>query len=127
MNDGCIFSACNTSFEAHLLTATTGKGVNIILNCVSRSMLNASLRCIANSGRFIQLGKFDLEENIEIGMRVFDKNLNFGSVTIEDIFCSADDVKQSLHSLVTKGLESFAVRPLLKETGDQQDVKSLLK
>ncbi|KAF2906136.1 hypothetical protein ILUMI_00040 [Ignelater luminosus] len=127
MHDKCILTSRSTSFEAHLLTATAGKGANIILNCVSGSMLNASLRCIANMGRFIQLGKFDLEENMEIGMRVFARNVHFCSVTIEDVFCAADDVKETIRNLITKGLESFAVRPLTREITKQQNAKSLLR
>jgi fatty acid synthase len=46
---------------------TDGKGVDLILNSLSEEKLQASLRCLANGGRFLEIGKFDLANNSPLG------------------------------------------------------------
>jgi fatty acid synthase len=46
---------------------TDGRGVDLILNSLSEEKLQASLRCLANGGRFLEIGKFDLDNNNTLG------------------------------------------------------------
>jgi fatty acid synthase, animal type len=38
-------------------------------------MLQASLRCLAQHGRFLEIGKVDLSQNSSLGMSLFLKNV----------------------------------------------------
>ncbi|KAM3536862.1 hypothetical protein ARSEF1564_010215, partial [Beauveria bassiana] len=49
-----IFNSRNTSFAQDVLTATSGRGVDVVLNSLSGSMLQASFDCLASFGRFIE-------------------------------------------------------------------------
>ncbi|XP_053376816.1 fatty acid synthase-like [Mercenaria mercenaria] len=55
-----FFNTRDTSFEKGILNATKGKGVNIVLNSLAGEKLQASLRVLAQHGRFLEIGKFDL-------------------------------------------------------------------
>jgi len=54
---------------------TDGKGVDMVLNSLAKEKLLASVRCLATGGRFLEIGKFDLANNIMLG-RVFSIFLN---------------------------------------------------
>lgn len=46
---------------------TKGKGVNIVLNSLAENLLQASIRCLANEGRFLEIGRTDIFKNSNIG------------------------------------------------------------
>lgn len=46
-----------------VLNQTYGKGVDIVLNSLSEEKLQASIRCLAIGGRFLEIGKYDLSNN----------------------------------------------------------------
>lgn len=46
---------------------TNGRGVDVILNSLAEEKLQASLRCLAPDGRFVEIGKFDLSNNNPVG------------------------------------------------------------
>lgn len=45
-------------------------GVDVILNSLSEEKLQASIRILAQHGRFLEIGKFDLSNNTPLGMYV---------------------------------------------------------
>ena len=63
-----ILNSRNTMFEKEILKATNGKGVDIVLNSLADDKLKASVRCLANNGRFLEIGKYDLQKNTILGM-----------------------------------------------------------
>lgn len=126
MRDRNVLSARNTSFEPNLLLATGGDGAHVILNCVSGSILNATLRCVAQFGKIVQLGKLDLEEDSEIGLSVFLKNVSMSGLTPEDIFDAPDEIKKEIHEYVKQGMETLIVRPLQREIVEHQNIQDVL-
>jgi NADPH:quinone reductase-like Zn-dependent oxidoreductase len=50
------------------MSETNGRGVDLVLNSLSEDKLQASVRCLAPRGRFLEIGKFDLMNNNTIGM-----------------------------------------------------------
>ncbi|GFQ69735.1 fatty acid synthase, partial [Trichonephila clavata] len=60
---------CNSrdlSFEKHILSETNGEGVEVILNSLAEEKLKASLNCLAQNGRFLEIGKYDIFKNSTI-------------------------------------------------------------
>jgi len=43
-------------FEQHILSKTKGRGVDAVLNSLSDDKLQASVRCLAQHGRFLEIG-----------------------------------------------------------------------
>lgn len=62
-----IANSRDTSFEQHVLRHTNGRGVDVILNSLAEEKLQASLRCLAKDGRFLEIGKYDLSNNSKLG------------------------------------------------------------
>jgi NADPH:quinone reductase-like Zn-dependent oxidoreductase len=58
-----IFNSRDIQFENQILSATKGTGVDIVLNSLAEEKLQASFRCVAANGRFVEIGKYDLQMN----------------------------------------------------------------
>ncbi|KAF3928708.1 hypothetical protein AA313_de0204635 [Arthrobotrys entomopaga] len=69
-----IFSSQDTSFHGDLMKATEGRGVDVVLNSLTGSLLQASWECIAPFGRFIELGKQDSQSSKALGMKGFSNS-----------------------------------------------------
>ena len=77
----------STDFEQHIRHQTRGRGVDIVLNSLAHEMLQASLRCLAQHGRFLEIGKVDLAQNTALGMSLFLKNITlFVTIPFSYIF-----------------------------------------
>lgn len=102
----------DTSFEQHVLRHTAGKGVDLVLNSLAEEKLQASVRCLAQHGRFLEIGKFDLSNNNPLGMAVFLKNVTFHGILLDALFDEANDGWQEVASLLRTGIQSGVVQPL---------------
>ena len=69
------------AFVQHIMAATHGRGVDVILNSLPDSLLQASWRCIANFGRFIEIGKNDFELK-HLDMKPFERAASFTAVDL---------------------------------------------
>jgi NADPH:quinone reductase-like Zn-dependent oxidoreductase len=71
LTDCNIGNSRDTSFEQLILTETNGRGVDLVLNSLSGERLQASVRCLAPRGRFLEIGKADLVSNVHLGMSYY--------------------------------------------------------
>ena len=67
LDDSCFANSRDTTFERHILKATKGRGVDVVLNSLADDKLQASLRVLAQHGRFLEIGKVDLSNNTPLG------------------------------------------------------------
>lgn len=79
-SDDQIFSSRDDSFKKDVLAATDGRGVDVVLNSLSGRLLEATWRCVAPFGRFVEIGKRDIHENAGLPMDVFRRNVSFSSI-----------------------------------------------
>lgn len=64
-----ILNSRSSLFEFNILRITKGRGVNVILNSLAEEKLQASVRLLAQHGRFLEIGKFDLANNSALGKK----------------------------------------------------------
>lgn len=67
MKDDHIFDSRSVSFADDILRATNGRGVDVVLNSLSEEKLQAGLTCLAENGRFVEIGKYDIMANSSLG------------------------------------------------------------
>ena len=77
-----IFNSRDTSFAPGILAATAGKGVDVVLNSLAGVLLQESFNCIARFGRFIEIGKRDLEQNNYLELGSFTRVASFTSIDL---------------------------------------------
>ncbi|KAJ0178566.1 hypothetical protein K1T71_006389 [Dendrolimus kikuchii] len=138
--DAHIGNSRGTSFEQLVLAQTRGRGVDLVLNSLAGDKLLASVRCLAEGGRFLEIGKLDLSNNTGLvsdalflwfrplvqmnqfqflcvlvqGMSIFLKNTTFHGILLDALFeaGSEDPEKRAVMRCVTEGIAAGAVRPL---------------
>ncbi|NXC72710.1 FAS synthase, partial [Anhinga anhinga] len=120
-------SSRNTTFEQHVLRVTNGKGVNLVLNSLAEEKLQASLRCLALHGRFLEIGKFDLSNNSQLGMALFLKNVAFHGILLDSIFDNGNREWEVVSELMEKGIREGVVKPLRSTVFHKEEVEAAFR
>uniref|UniRef100_A0A8C0FTU5 Fatty acid synthase n=1 Tax=Bubo bubo TaxID=30461 RepID=A0A8C0FTU5_BUBBB len=120
-------SSRNTTFEQHILRVTNGKGVNLVLNSLAEEKLQASLRCLARHGRFLEIGKFDLSNNSQLGMALFLKNVAFHGILLDAIFDAGNQEWELVSELLKKGIKDGVVKPLRSTVFNKEEVETAFR
>ncbi|KAM0454269.1 hypothetical protein ACHAPV_008542 [Trichoderma viride] len=91
-----IFHSRNASFVDDIMTATGGRGVNVIVNSLIGDLMHASWSCIAPFGRFVEIGKRELIDAGKLDMRIFLKNATFSAFDLSEFFYDSDSYYQDV-------------------------------
>ncbi|KAL4239386.1 hypothetical protein ACF0H5_000203 [Mactra antiquata] len=127
LTDRNFFNSRDTTFENGVMKATKGKGVDIVLNSLAEDKLQASLRVLAQHGRFLEIGKFDLSNDASLGMSIFLKNISFHGILLDALFEEDNKDWMKVSYCLTSGIESGAVKPLNTSVFDKADVETAFR
>lgn len=100
------------------MKGTKGRGVDVILNSLAEEKLQASIRCLAKGGTFLEIGKFDLESDNDLPL----KDFSFHGVMV-DRFMMVDVFKKELMNFVGKFIHVGAVKPLVRTIFEKDDLE----
>nr|XP_054923973.1 fatty acid synthase-like [Dermacentor andersoni] len=126
LQDRNFANSRDLSFAEHIMCETKGRGVDLVLNSLAEEKLQASVRCLAKHGHFVEIGKFDLFENNNLGMAVFLQDVSFHGVMLDSLVhnsAAALAHKRRVTDLVSQGIKSGVVQPLdvIKFTREQTE------
>ncbi|XP_018311182.1 fatty acid synthase [Mycetomoellerius zeteki] len=121
----CVYS---TVYLA-LYYQTKGRGVDIVLNSLAEEKLIASVRCLAQNGRFLEIGKFDLVSNNPLGMSAFQKGISFHGVRLENMMIKNRICKwkRLLFTLVKDGLYDGTIKPIQAKIFLKTDIEEAFR
>ncbi|XP_011705063.1 PREDICTED: fatty acid synthase-like, partial [Wasmannia auropunctata] len=126
--DEHIGNSRDTSFEQMIMQQTKGRGVDIVLNSLAEEKLPASVRCLAQNGHFLEIGKFDLVSNNPLGMSAFQKGISFHGIQLDNMFTGDNLMYKSLLSkMVTDGLNNGTVKPLQVKIFPKTDIEEAFR
>lgn len=127
LTDANISNSRDTSFEQFVLRATKGRGVDLVLNSLAEEKLQASVRCLGLNGRFLEIGKLDLNNNTPLGMSVFLKNTSFHGILLDSVMEGDDETIETVVGLVAEGIKNGAVRPLPTSVFNEKQVEQAFR
>nr|XP_050846953.1 fatty acid synthase-like [Vespula vulgaris] len=127
IHDNHIGNSRDTSFEKMILEGTNGAGVDIVLNSLSEDKLQASLRCLAHRGRFLEIGKFDFAINNELSTKIFLKGISFHGVMLDQIMNTNDKVKNEISSIFNKLIKENGIKPIIRTVFGKDQVEKALR
>lgn len=127
MKDCNIGNSRDTSFEQMVMRQTQGRGVDLVLNSLAEEKLQASIRCLGLNGRFLEIGKFDLNNNSPLGMSVFLKNTSFHGILLDSVMEGDDEMIAEVVGLVAEGIKTGAVRPLQTSVFTDQQIEQAFR
>lgn len=117
----------DTSFERHILLHTQGKGVDVVLNSLAEEKLQASIRCLARHGRFLEIGKYDLSNNTPLGMALFLKNVAFHGILLDALFEEGNQEWEEVSQLLKEGIVEGVVQPLKTTVYEKDQVEQAFR
>lgn len=127
--DSHIGNSRDTSFEQMIVQETHGRGVDIVLNSLTEEKLQASIRCLARGGRFLEIGKYDLISDNSLDKMIFAKGISYYGVMLDTTICDkkGKKVKHLLHNYFSQGLKNGAVKPLPRKIFEKTDVEAAFR
>ncbi|XP_018305602.1 fatty acid synthase [Mycetomoellerius zeteki] len=125
--DEHIGNSRDTSFEQMIMQQTKGRGVDIVLNSLAEEKLIASVRCLAQNGRFLEIGKFDLVSNNPLDMSAFQKGISFHGIILENVLTDDRKYKSLLCKMVADGLENGTIKPIQVKIFPKTDIKEAFR
>ena len=105
-----VFYSRETSFAKSLMQRTQNRGVDVVLNSLSGDALVASWECVAPFGRFIEIGKADIEANSKLPMSAFAKNVSFAALEMQSIIETRPDIIEKSLGVILEGYASGDLR-----------------
>ncbi|MFD8985291.1 SDR family NAD(P)-dependent oxidoreductase, partial [Streptomyces sp. NPDC059564] len=102
-----LASSRELGFEQRFLTATGGRGVDVVLNSLAGDYVDASLRTLTDGGRFLEMGKTDVRDP----ERVAAEHRGAAYTAFDTIEAGPDRIGAMLRELVAL-FETGSLRPL---------------
>jgi acyl transferase domain-containing protein/acyl carrier protein len=99
-------------FAEAVLDLTGGKGVDVVLNALAGEAIPMGMSCLAEFGRFIEIGKRDIYQNARIPLRPLRHNASFHVVAMDAVFHGDAELTRTMLEQVAELVEQGALRPL---------------
>ncbi|XP_036142705.1 fatty acid synthase-like isoform X1 [Monomorium pharaonis] len=125
--DEHIGNSRDTSFEQMIMRQTNGRGVDIVLNSLAEEKLTASVRCLAQNGRFLEIGKFDFISNNPLYISAFQKGISFHGILLDNLFIGDHKYKSILRKMITDGLKNSTIKPIQVKVFPKTDIEEAFR
>lgn len=99
-------------FTDAVLRLTNRRGVDAVLNSLAGEAIPMGLACLAEFGRFIEIGKRDIYQNARIPLWPLRRNASFHVVAMDAVFNGDEDLTRNLLGEIAAMVEARAIRPL---------------
>ncbi|XP_025158082.1 fatty acid synthase-like [Harpegnathos saltator] len=125
--DDHIGNSRDTSFEQMILEQTRGRGVDIVLNSLAEEKLQASIRCLAKGGRFLEIGKYDLIADNTLDRMIFTKGISFHAIMLDNIISSVSKNYGIVYNYVLQCLKNGSIKPLPRKVFEKTEVEDAFR
>lgn len=107
-----VMDSRSLAFAEQVMDLTDGKGVDIVLNSLAGEAIPKSLSVLGAYGRFIDIGKRDIDNNSNLELRPFQKNLSFFAVDLDRLLQERPDLCGSLLRELIQDFNKGTFHPL---------------
>jgi acyl transferase domain-containing protein/NADPH:quinone reductase-like Zn-dependent oxidoreductase len=77
-----VFDSRTTAFASEIMQATGGEGIDMVLNSLAGEAIPLSLGLLRDDGRFLEIGKRDIYEDMPLGLSPFRRGLSFSHIDL---------------------------------------------
>ncbi len=99
-------------FTDAVLNLTNNRGVDVVLNALAAEAIPMGLACLAEYGRFLEIGKRDIYQNSRIPLWPMRKNGSFHVIAMDAVFAGDESLTRELLSDLAKLVEKGALDSL---------------
>ena len=103
-----IFNSRDASFVQGIMAATDNRGVDVVVNSLVGDLMHASWDCVADFGRFVEIGKRELIDAGRLSMDMFLRNVTFTAFDLSEFFYARDPFNRGIwDKLMAETLELY--------------------
>ncbi|MBW8755474.1 MAG: SDR family NAD(P)-dependent oxidoreductase [Sphingomonadales bacterium] len=99
-------------FAEAVMELTDRRGVDVVLNALAAEAIPMGLACLAEFGRFIEIGKRDIYQNSRIPLWNLRRNASFHVVAMDAVFSGDESLTRAMFGEVGELVEKHALTPL---------------
>ena len=107
-----VIDSRRADFAEAVMELTDGQGVDVVLNALAAEAIPMGLSCLAQFGRFIEIGKRDIYQNSRIPLWPLRKNASFHVVAMDAIFGGDEKRTRQILETIAGLVEQKALHPL---------------
>jgi acyl transferase domain-containing protein/NADPH:quinone reductase-like Zn-dependent oxidoreductase/SAM-dependent methyltransferase/acyl carrier protein len=99
-------------FADAVMELTDRRGVDVVLNALAAEAIPMGLSCLAEFGRFIEIGKRDIYQNARIPLWPLRRNASFHVVAMDAVFSGDEALTRQMLAEISDLVEQGAFCPL---------------
>jgi NADPH:quinone reductase-like Zn-dependent oxidoreductase len=110
-----VFDSRSLGFAREVFAASSGAGVDIVVNSLAGEAIPLGISVLAPAGRFIELGKRDIFADMKIGLMPFSRGLSLFAIELSAVR------PEIIHAMLTRAIERLGggeYQPLIKTVFD---------
>ena len=107
-----VMSSRSVAFASEISATTGGTGVDIVLNSLAGEAIDRSLESLADYGRFLELGKIDIDKNRRLGMGILHRNTSVHGVDLDRLLAQRPALAGALLRELVGLFEARELEPL---------------
>ncbi len=98
-----VMDSRTLNFADEIMQLTNNQGVDVVLNSLAGEFIPKSLAVLAEFGRFLEIGKRDVQGNTNLGLKLLEKNITFCAIDLYQKIVSLRSVLKEVISHFTTG------------------------
>ncbi|XP_065217079.1 fatty acid synthase-like [Planococcus citri] len=122
-----IGNSRDTSFEQLIIQQTNGRGVDVILNSLAEEKMQASVRCLAYDGHFLEIGKYDMLERHDLSLGHFVNNISFHSIQLDLMMLTNRYLTLAMKEKVSELLNQGIIKPIQRTIFQADEIESAFR
>ena len=122
-----ILNSRNIQFKYKIKELTKAKGVDIVLNSLTGEKLDASYECVADCGRFVEIGKYELQMNKQLGMFSFLRDISFIGVSVDQQLYLKENFALKFFTWMHENSTNGMVKPITRNIFRAEDAEKAFR
>jgi acyl transferase domain-containing protein/NADPH:quinone reductase-like Zn-dependent oxidoreductase/SAM-dependent methyltransferase/acyl carrier protein len=107
-----VIDSRRADFADAVMDLTSRRGVDVVLNALAAEAIPMGLSCLAEFGRFIEIGKRDIYQNARIPLWPLRRNASFHVVAMDAVFSGDQALTRNMLEEISALVEKGALSPL---------------
>lgn len=107
-----VFDSRGLDWAEDVRFATSGRGVDVVLNSLTGAAIPLGMRALAEDGRFVEVGKRDIYDGTSVDLGPFRKSITFSAVDIAGLLRRRPNRFASVFREAWELVETGKFRPL---------------
>ncbi len=107
-----VIDSRRADFTDAVMKITNRRGVDAVLNSLAAEAIPMGLACLAEFGRFLEIGKRDIYQNSRLPLWNLRRNASFHVIAMDAVFGGDEALTAKLLGEITDLVEAGALHPL---------------